>query len=210
MGSTLVDEDDIVEDHLTRLQAALNHSGNSVSLKEIRDLLHEAVLEQKPAAVSRTIDRLTDSEDLRRQFRIRLAWRRDLEKPYPEARQVLAALSGKYRIGIIANQHPGSDARLQKWGLLEFISLCLPSAETGLSKPDLAFFQLAMEKSGCLPEHTVMVGDRLDNDIAPAKSLGWRTIRVRQGYFRSQVPMGAEQEPDFEVGRLRDVLEILL
>ena len=210
MGSTLVDEDDIVEDHLTRLQAALNHSGISVSLEEIRDLLHEAVVEQKPSPIIRTIARLTDSEELKIQLRTRLAWRRDLEKPYPEAKQVLAALSGKYRIGIIANQHPGSEARLQKWGLLKFISLCLPSAETGLSKPDLAFFQLAIEKSGCLPEHAVMIGDRLDNDIAPAKSLGWKTIRVQQGYFRSQIPLAAEQEPDFEVERLRDVLDILL
>ena len=208
MGSTLVDEDDIVEYRLNSLVAACNDAGISVSLEGIRSLLREAVMEQVPAT-SRVVAKLTDSEDLKRQLRTRLAWRRDLEKPYPEAKQVLAALSGKYRIGIIANQHPGSEARLQKWGLLKFISLCLPSAETGLSKPDLAFFQLAMEKSGCLPEHAVMVGDRLDNDIAPAKSLGWRTIRVQQGYFRSQIPMGAEQEPDFEVGRLRDILDIL-
>ena len=209
MGSTLVDEDDIVEYRLNSLVAACNDAGISVSLEGIRSLLREAVMEQVPAT-SRVVAKLTDSEDLKRQLRTRLTWRRDLEKPYAEAKQVLAALSGKYRIGIIANQHPGSEARLQKWGLLKFISLCLPSAETGLSKPDLAFFQLAMEKSGCLPEHAVMVGDRLDNDIAPAKSLGWKTIRVQQGYFRSQIPMGAEQEPDFEVGRLRDILDILL
>ena len=209
MGSTLVDEDDIVEYRLNSLVAACNEAGTSVSLEEIRNLLHEAVMEQVPAT-SWIVAKLTDSEDLKRHIRAVLTWRRDLEKPYPEAEQVLAALGGKYRIGIIANQHPGSEARLQKWGLLKFVSLCLPSAETGLSKPDLAFFQLAIKKSGCLPEHAVMVGDRLDNDIAPAKSLGWRTIRVQQGYFRSQVPLGAEQEPDFEVERLRDVLDILL
>ena len=210
IGSTLVDEDDAIEYRLIRLQEACNESGIVVSLEEIKSLLHETVMEQKPLATSRTIAKLTDSEELRARLRTVLTWRKDLEKPYPEARQVLEALSKRYPIGIIANQTPGTEARLEKWGLLGFVSLCLPSAETGLSKPDLAFFQLAMEKSGCLPEHAVMVGDRLDNDIAPAKSLGWKTIRVQQGYFRSQIPMGAEQEPDFEVERLRDVLDILL
>ena len=153
---------------------------------------------------------LTDSEELRGRLKAEVKWRKELERPYPEARHVLSALSERYRIGIIANQPLGTEARLEKWGFSKFISLCLPSAELGLSKPDLAIFELAMERSGCEPEHAVMVGDRIDNDITPAKSLGWKTIRVKQGLFRFQVPMGSEQEPDFEVGRLRDVLDILL
>ena len=82
------------------------------------------------------------------------------------------------------------------WGFSKFISLCLPSAELGLSKPDLAIFELAMERSDCEPEHAVMVGDRIDNDITPAKSLGWKTIRIKQGLSQGQVPMNAEQVPD--------------
>ena len=99
---------------------------------------------------------------------------------------------------------------MEKWGFSRFISLCLPSAELGLSKPDLAIFELAMKKSGCGPEDAAMVGDRIDNDIAPAKSLGWKTIRIKQGLSQGQVPMSAEQVPDFEVRRLQEVLDILL
>ena len=99
---------------------------------------------------------------------------------------------------------------MQKWGLLRFVTLCLPSAEIGKSKPDPAIFELATERSGCEPEHAVMVGDRIDNDVTPAKSLGWKTIRVKQGLFQAQVPKSTENTPDFEVRRLRDVLEILL
>ena len=85
-----------------------------------------------------------------------------------------------------------------------------PRLKLGLSKPDLAIFELAMERTGCEPEHAVMVGDRIDNDITPAKSLGWKTIRIKQGLSQGQVPMNAEQVPDFEVQRLQDVLDILL
>ncbi len=188
----------------------LKHSGVSVSLEEFRTLLQEAIAEQTPKAVSVVIDRLTDSESLRNRLKAGIAWREGLEKPYPDAKHVLDALHKTYRIGIIANQTPGTEDRLKAWGLWQFISLCLPSAEVGISKPNLAIFKLAMQRSGCKPEHAVMVGDRIDNDVTPAKSLGWKTIRVKQGLFQAQVPMNAEQVPDFEIRRLGDVLEILL
>ena len=210
VGSTLIDEDDAIEDRLLRLEAVLKDSGASVSLEEFGTLLQEAIAEQTPRPTSVVIDNLTDSEALRKRLKAGIAWREGLEEPYPDAKRVLNALHETYRIGIIANQTPGTEARLKAWGLWQFISLCLPSAEIGISKPDLAIFELAMQKSGCKPEHAVMIGDRIDNDVTPAKSLGWKTIRVKQGLFQSQVPLSAEQVPDFEVRQLGDVLKILL
>ena len=34
------------------------------------------------------------------------------------------------------------------------------------------------------PEQACMIGDRIDNDIVPAKELGMKTIRVKQGFYR--------------------------
>ena len=153
---------------------------------------------------------LTDSQELGDRISARIAWRKDLEKPYPEAVRVISALSKRYSIGIIANQPPGTEARLVKWGLLRFVSLCIASAEVRLSKPDLAIFKLAMREAGCEPEQAVMIGDRIDNDIASAKCLGWKTIRIKQGLSQGQVPMSVEQEPDCEVRQLGDILRILL
>ncbi len=210
IGSTLINQDDAVENRILQIQGVLEDSGISVPRAEIRAILQEAATEQALAPISRAIAKLTDSEELRGRLKAEVKWRKDLEKPYPEARQVLSALSERYRLGIIANQPLGTVARLDKWGLSKFVSLCLPSAEIGISKPDLRIFELAMERTGCRPEHAVMVGDRIDNDITPAKSLGWKTIRVKQGLSQGQVPMNAEQVPDFEVQRLQDVLDILL
>ena len=209
-GYTLVDEDGAVENRIVQIQGVLEDSGISVACEEIRTILEEAAARQARSPISRAIARLTNSEELRGRLRAEAIWRRDLEKPYPEAARVLAALSERYRIGINANQPPGTVARLEMWGFSKFVSLCLPSAELGLSKPDLRMFELAMKRSGCEPEHAVMVGDRIDNDITPAKSLGWKTIRIKQGLSQGQAPMNAEQVPDFEVQRLQDVLEILL
>ena len=210
IGYTLVDEDDAVENRILQIQGVLEDAGIPVTCEEIRAILQEAATEQALSPISRAIGMLTDSQQLRGRLKAEVTWRKDLEKPYPEARQVLSALSERYRLGIIANQPLGTEARLEMWGFSKFISLCLPSAELGLSKPDLAIFELAIERSGCKPEHAVMVGDRIDNDITPANMLGWKTIRIKQGLSQGQVPMNAEQVPDFEVQRLKDVLEILL
>ena len=210
IGYTLVNQDDAVENRIRQIQGVLEDSGITTSCEEIRASLQEAATEQATSPISRAIAMLTDSEELRGRLKAEVTWRKELEKPYPEAKHVLSALSEMYRIGIIANQSLGTGARLEKWGFSKFISLCLPSAETGLSKPDLAIFELAIKRSGCEPEHAVMVGDRIDNDITPAKSLGWKTIRVKQGLSQGQVPMNAEQVPDFEARRLQDVLDILL
>lgn len=37
-----------------------------------------------------------------------------------------------------------------------------------------AFYRYALEQTGCLPNEAVMVGDRIDNDVAPAHNAGMR------------------------------------
>ncbi len=59
--------------------------------------------------------------------------------------------------------------------------LCFWSFENGFSKPDPHVFQLLTARlaaRGVGPGETLMVGDRLDNDIAPARAHGWQTWRI--------------------------------
>ena len=55
-----------------------------------------------------------------------------------------------------------------------------------------------------------MIGDRLDNDIYPAKKVGMKTIWVKQGLGAVQKPKSEEYKADYEVDKLSDILEILL
>ena len=66
-------------------------------------------------------------------------------------------------------------------GIAKYIRLSISSAEEGVAKPDSAIFRLALERASCFAENAVMIGDRLDNDIIPAKHLGMHTIWVKQG-----------------------------
>lgn len=52
------------------------------------------------------------------------------------------------------------------------------SFQTGLMKPDPAFFQLALRAVEARAEDAVMVGDTYKNDIRPAIELGMRTVWV--------------------------------
>ena len=56
--------------------------------------------------------------------------------------------------------------------------LCFWSFEHGFSKPDPAVFAPLTKKLaawGIAPPETLMIGDRPDNDISPARAAGWQT-----------------------------------
>ena len=210
VGFTLINEDDAAWDRFIQVRQELEAQGFEVSTEAVASAVEAAAAEYSTSPVSQAIAKLTGSFELGESLKPKFVWRKELEKPYPDAERVLAALSRQYNIGVIANQSAGTKQRLESWGLLRYLSLVIASAESGLAKPDLAIFELAMERAESIPSQTVMIGDRVDNDIEPAKSLGWKTIRVKQGISRGQVPIGQSQIPDIEIHRLGECLEILL
>ena len=135
------------------------------------------------------------------------SWDPSLEVLYDDAKEVLRILSGRYCTGIIANQIPGTEERLEAFGIRRYMDVVAASGEEGVSKPDPELFEIALRKAGCVPEEAVMIGDRLDNDIAPARKLGMKTIWIRQGYGRLRVP--ESEAPDLEADCLSDLLNIL-
>lgn len=50
-----------------------------------------------------------------------------------------------------------------------------------------------------------MIGDRLDNDIAPAKKLGFKTIWVRQGLSAYTSPTSPWEQADTVVDRIEQI-----
>lgn len=59
--------------------------------------------------------------------------------------------------------------------------LCFWSFQHGFSKPDPHVFQMLtarLEARGIAPSEVLMVGDRSDNDIQPARLFGWQTWQL--------------------------------
>jgi FMN phosphatase YigB (HAD superfamily) len=66
-------------------------------------------------------------------------------------------------------------------------------------------FTTVAEALGVAPADCIMVGDRLDTDIAPAKALGMATIRFRTGRHRRQKPRSPAETPDVEVSDVQEL-----
>jgi FMN phosphatase YigB (HAD superfamily) len=124
----------------------------------------------------------------------------------PDIDRLLRRLSDRgLKLGIVANQPQAARERLARAGIGDLFAYQGLSGLTGFSKPDPRAFQAAAEALGVVPVDCIMVGDRIDNDVAPAKALGMATILLRGGRHRRQRPRYSAEEPDAVV---TDVLEL--
>ena len=94
---------------------------------------------------------------------------------------VLKDLRRDFRLGIVANQHPPVAQAIADYGLAPLFKVVVISEIVHLFKPDPTIFQYALHEAGLMPREALFVGDRPDNDIAPAKSVGMRTVRFKRG-----------------------------
>jgi HAD superfamily hydrolase (TIGR01549 family) len=109
------------------------------------------------------------------------------------------------KLGIVANQPASAVERLQRAGIARHFTHLGLSGLGGVRKPDPSIFLMACEALGVPPGRCIMVGDRIDNDIAPARALGMAAIRFRTGRHARQQPRGPSEAPDADVV---DVLEL--
>ncbi|GIX45734.1 MAG: hypothetical protein KatS3mg130_2142 [Candidatus Sumerlaea sp.] len=96
--------------------------------------------------------------------------------PIPQMPELVPQLAQHYRLGLIANQPVQVEPLLRKRGLWEYFEVTAISEALGIEKPDARIFQWALEQASIPPTRTLMVGDRIDNDVVPAKRLGMKTI----------------------------------
>ncbi len=194
VGSTLVDE---TECYNQRIRDAI--SGTDITFEQFNEKRIEFT----------RLNLKGDLEAIKFFGLTKTPWHKELEKPYPEAEIVLKSLvEAGYKIGVIANQSAGTADRLESWGLLKYISIVLSSAEEGVAKPDPEIFLRALKRAECEPWDAVMIGDRLDNDIVPAKNLGMKTVWLKQGIAAYQVPVNGLSVPDFTVNSLSEIEDI--
>ncbi|MCI8308128.1 MAG: HAD family hydrolase [Lachnospiraceae bacterium] len=194
MGSTLVDESIVYE---ARMKKVAQLAG--VSYEYVYETAVKFYKENKQGVLE-TVKLLNVEKP---------KWRFEDEILYSDTEECLKELSRKYKIGVIANQLTGTKGRLEKFGILKYMDLVISSADEGVSKPDKRIFEIALERSGCKPENAVMVGDRIDNDIVPAKQIGMKTIWVKQGFGKFWTIAGESEMPDYEANRLSELLAYL-
>ena len=114
---------------------------------------------------------------------------------YPDARPALAQLrTDGLWVGIAGNQTTRAGGILRELGLPA--DMIATSDDWGVTKPDPGFFRQMLEVTADSADEILYVGDRLDNDIRPADSLGLRTALIRRG------PWGIIQQGDPDAERV--------
>lgn len=126
---------------------------------------------------------------------------------YPETIDAIEKFSQNYRLGIIANQSSSVRELLKEWRIESYFQLIILSEEVGLSKPDSTIFKLALQEANTTANRIVYVGDRYDNDIVPAKSLGMRAVRILTGMGRFAIE-DMEWKSDWQLHSIQDLSTI--
>jgi HAD superfamily hydrolase (TIGR01509 family) len=92
---------------------------------------------------------------------------------------------------------------LAEFGVAGRLDAAVFSSEVGWRKPHAAIFERALQLIGTEPARTLMVGDRLREDVGGAAALGMRTCQAL--WFRAD-EAGSGPEPDFQAFTQLDVV----
>ena len=121
---------------------------------------------------------------------------------YPDALPCLERLHrAGYFVGIAGNQ----SAQLEEWarGQELPVDVVASSASWGVEKPSPDFFARVVAATGAAPHEVAYVGDRVDNDIVPARAAGLVAVQILRGPWAYLQPA-----PDAGALRIRSLDEL--
>jgi len=108
--------------------------------------------------------------------------------PYPEVPRVILSLREAGAKIFVASD----GIEIKQWdklirmGVALFFDGVFVSDELKFSKTDPSFFKKILREIKAKPEECLMVGDREDRDILPAKKVGMKTFRVFRGKYAAK------------------------
>jgi FMN phosphatase YigB (HAD superfamily) len=108
-----------------------------------------------------------------------------------------------FAIGIAGQYGPEVLELLAKHSLLDAFAHHLTQQDFAITKPDPRYYEQILRAFGVDGRECVMVGDRIDNDVVPAKRVGMKTILIRVGLHMNQTPRIPIEVPDVELGGVK-------
>lgn len=121
--------------------------------------------------------------------------------PDPDMAEVLDALSGTYKLGLVTNGLSKSQhGKIDSLGIRNRFDAIVVSGDVGIHKPDPRLFQLCLSQLEVASERAVYVGDHYENDMCGARCAGIRAIWYTKAAKNANVPVAH---------RLRDILDYL-
>jgi FMN phosphatase YigB (HAD superfamily) len=120
------------------------------------------------------------------------------------------AISKNFKIGIAGQYGAELLKLLEERSILDCFTYRLTQDDFAVTKPDLRFYEQVVKACGVDPKQCIMAGDRIDKDVIPAKLLGMKTILVRVGLHKNQMPRIPFEVPDAELNGVLGLAEAIL
>lgn len=124
------------------------------------------------------------------------------------AKEGIRALASRFKLAVISDTGFASgraqDRLLEQDGLLQFFSATIYSVDVGHAKPRKEPFLRALELLGVSAADTVHVGGIERTDVAGARAIGMRTIRL------DQVRSNGRSEAEYVATSFGDVVQYLM
>jgi HAD superfamily hydrolase (TIGR01662 family) len=137
-------------------------------------------------------------------------WAYPAEALEPDVPPCLRELERRgYRMAVVANQPSSVRDALRRDGLERYFEAWAISEELGLEKPDLRMYERVLADTGVPAQRAAMVGDRLDDDIAPAGAVGMQAVWVLRGEAPSEPTVEQLAAPDAVVRSMSELPEVL-
>lgn len=182
VGNTLFSEDQAFSLVYKYLQKALREAGHEASFSELMTEREQFIKDDRLYApfVAQATKVLGEEgfAAFAQEFRADLYQRwATINPPIPGMKDCVQEIAGwGVRVGIVANQPKECVDLLKAHDLWDIFGVHGISDVVNFKKPSKYFYTWALEESECPPEAALMVGDRVDNDVAPAKAVGMRTL----------------------------------
>lgn len=129
------------------------------------------------------------------------------------AREVLEKLKCRYKLAIVSNTYTWGDdeveGALKRYGLAKYFDAIITSVDASCRKPADCIFRKALDLLDVKPHETVMIGDRVDADIAGANRIGITSILYRWNERYPAIARGEDELPDYILGTLRELPALL-
>jgi FMN phosphatase YigB (HAD superfamily) len=122
----------------------------------------------------------------------------------------LRAICENFEVGIAGQYGQELLELLEERAILDCFTHRLTQDELSTTKPDPRFYEQIVKACGGQPQSCVMVGDRIDKDVIPAKLLRMRTILIRVGLHKNQQPRIPFEVPDAELDGVSGLAEVIL
>lgn len=119
-------------------------------------------------------------------------------RPYPESQEVLLKLQ-KMKIKMIIVSNTDLEAfefKIKKLRWQKYFDRCFLSANVGILKPDVTFFQTVKDYLGVPKKQIVMVDDSLYHGVCPVRAFGWQALWI------------ARNKPGKDSGKITNLKEI--